>query len=165
MTHHRSLLAVISGGQTGVDRAALDVAIELGIPTGGWCPKGRLAEDGRISDRYPLKETATDEFGVRTELNVLHSDGTLLLTWGELTGGTLFTRYCAQRHRKPWFESDLQTPVSPDRFRQWLAAEGIRTLNIAGPRESHRPGLIYETANSLLHIYLGSDQAASSTSS
>jgi hypothetical protein len=156
MTHDPSLLTVISGGQTGVDRAALDVAIELGIPIGGWCPKGRLAEDGKISDRYPLKETATDEFSVRTELNVLHSDGTLLVTLGELSGGTLFTRYCAQHHRKPWFGSDLQTPVSPDCFHQWLVAEAIRTLNVAGPRESHRPGLIYETAKELLHIYLGS---------
>jgi predicted Rossmann-fold nucleotide-binding protein len=71
---------IISGGQTGVDRAALDVALELGIPCGGWCPKGRLAEDGSIDLRYPLKETNSSEYRERTEKNVEDSDGTLILT-------------------------------------------------------------------------------------
>jgi Circularly permutated YpsA SLOG family len=155
MTHHSLLLTVISGGQTGVDRAALDVAIELGIPCSGWCPKGRLAEDGQISARYPLTETATAEFSVRTELNVLHSDGTLILTWGEPSGGTLFTRQCAQHHRKPCFESDLQAPTEPAQFHHWLTAESIQILNIAGPRESHRSGQVYVTAKKVLYLYLG----------
>lgn len=76
-----------SGGQTGVDRAALNVAIRLGIPCGGWCPQGRLAEDGRIPLCYPLRETPTAEYAERTMWNVRDSDGTLILTWGEPAGG------------------------------------------------------------------------------
>ena len=82
---------IISGGQTGADRAALDVALELKIPCGGWCPKGRRAEDGRIDDRYPLKETPSTDYRVRTRLNVEESDGTLVITRGPLTGGTALT--------------------------------------------------------------------------
>lgn len=150
------LQRIVSGGQTGVDRAALDVALELGIPCGGWCPRGRLAEDGAIPPRYPMMETATDDFSVRTELNVLYSDGTLLLTFGEPAGGTLFTRHCARHHRKPWFESDLQAPQTTAQFHRWLSERGIRVLNVAGPRESLRPGFIYQAARQLLRGYLES---------
>ena len=79
---------IVSGGQTGVDRAALDAALELGIAHGGWCPRGRLAEDGPIADRYGLRETASSDYAVRTEQNVVDSDATLILHRGPLTGGT-----------------------------------------------------------------------------
>ena len=82
------LTRIVSGGQTGVDRAALDVALELSIPCGGWCPKGRKAEDGALPARYPLKETPSEEYAQRTTWNVRDSDGTLILTHGAPTGGT-----------------------------------------------------------------------------
>ena len=91
---------IISGGQTGVDRAALDVAVELEIPHGGWCPKGRLAEDGRIPDSYKLRETTSREYAVRTEQNVLDSDGTLILYRESISGGTELTLRLAEKHRR-----------------------------------------------------------------
>ncbi len=145
---------VISGGQTGVDRAALDVALELGISCGGWCPRARMAEDGPIPDRYPLMETATSDFAVRTELNVLHSEGTLIFSLGELSGGTLLTRQCAQHHAKPWLISHLDDPDRPDDIGRWLSARRIKVLNVAGPRESQRPGFVYKAARKLLQTYL-----------
>src|SRR5437868_610576 len=107
---------IISGGQTGVDRAALDVALELGIACGGWCPKGRLAEDGPIPERYPLKETNLPVYPQRTEWNVRDSDGTLVLTLGspakngELApegSGTALTIELARRQKKPCLVVDL----------------------------------------------------------
>src|SRR5438876_4889366 len=88
---------IVSGGQTGVDRAALDVALELGIPCGGWCPKGRRAEDGRIPLRYPLEETTLNIYPQRTEWNVRDSDGTLVLTTGRPEGGSALTNELARR--------------------------------------------------------------------
>ena len=133
---------IISSGQTGVDRAALDFAPERGIPCGGSCPKGRLAEDGSIPSRYPLVETASNRYAERTEKNVETSDGTLILYFGILKGGTLYTREYCEKVKKPFFEIDL-TRIEPDvkkRFAAWAKANEIRTLNIAGPRESQSPG-------------------------
>lgn len=127
---------IVSGGQTGVDRAALDVAKELGCEIGGWCPKGRLAEDGRIPDDYPLCETETADYAERTELNVRDSDGTLILTIGPPTGGTAYTITCAQRLRKPYCIIDLSQETAPDRTQRWLEEQRITVLNIAGPRLS-----------------------------
>jgi hypothetical protein len=141
---------IVSGGQTGVDRAALDAALELGIPCGGWCPRYRSAEDGRISQRYPLEETATSDPSIRTELNVLHSDGTLILTWGEPTGGTLLTLLCARHHRKPHLRVNLEAPQAIELIYQWLDSLNIQILNIAGPRESHHPGTIYAQSKKLI---------------
>src|SRR4030042_3461464 len=93
---------IISGGQTGVDRAALDVAFELDIPCGGWCPKGRKAEEGPIDTRYPLQETVSVRYPIRTERNVRESDGTLILTWGKPSGGTALTIKFAQKNKKPF---------------------------------------------------------------
>src|SRR5438445_1429872 len=97
---------VISGGQTGVDRAALDVALELGVPAGGWCPKGRKAEDGSLAPRYPLTETPSEEYWQRTEWNVRDSDGTLVLTRGAPTEGTAYTIEVAKKLGKPCLRSE-----------------------------------------------------------
>jgi hypothetical protein len=147
-------IKIVSGGQTGVDRAALDVALALGISCGGWCPRGRLAEDGRIPDRYPLKETATPDVAVRTEFNVANSDGTLILALGKPSGGTLFTIHCAQHHRRPWLESTLENPLQPEVVHRWLVESKIEVLNVAGPRESQKPGFVYNAAKRLIEAYL-----------
>jgi hypothetical protein len=132
---------IVSGGQTGVDRAALDAAIALGIPHGGWCPRGRLAEDGAIPSRYQLGETDSEDYPVRTERNVIDSDGTLILYRGRLWGGTELTRRLAVKHAKPLLLVDLDKPLTPKAFRQWLHAHAVRVLNVAGPRESTLPGI------------------------
>jgi len=136
---------LISGGQTGVDRAALDTAIELDIPYGGWCPAGRLAEDGIIPARYLLRETPADTYLQRTEWNVRDSDATLIISPGELEGGTAATRRFATQYNKPCMIIDPAQPPAADRFRQWLQQHSVQTLNIAGPRESKQPG-IYKQA-------------------
>src|SRR5947209_13063019 len=93
---------IVSGGQTGVDRAALDVALELGLPCGGWCPRGRRAEDGPLPARYPLTETSWEGYPQRTRWNVRDSDGTLILTRGQPDRGTALTIKLAQRLGKPY---------------------------------------------------------------
>ena len=135
------LLRIFSGGQTGVDRAALDVAIELGLEHGGWCPQGRRAEDGSIHPRYRLRETADKEYAGRTRLNVQDTDGTLILYMGELEGGTEFTAELAGQLRKPLLMVDLDHPVDAGTLKNWLGQHHIGTLNIAGPRESKQPGI------------------------
>jgi hypothetical protein len=133
--------SIISGGQTGVDRAALDVALELGLACGGWCPKGRKAEDGAIDARYPLKETPSEDCAQRTEWNVRDSDGTLILCRGPLIGGTAFTLACATKLRKPSLVVDLDASPDPEEVRFWLIDRKIHTLNVAGPRESISHGI------------------------
>ena len=98
---------IISGGQTGADRAALDVALKLGIPHGGWIPKGRIAEDGPLPEIYRLNEMPTDSYEARTEKNVQDSDGTLIIARGKLTGGTDYTRQMTLRHKKQLLGIDL----------------------------------------------------------
>jgi hypothetical protein len=149
-------MKIVSGGQTGVDRAALDVAREYGIPCGGWCPKGRKAEDGEIDRRYPLRETPSEDYAQRTEWNVRDSDGTLVLSWGEPSGGTSFTLECATRLGKPVLSFDLKEGWSEPAFRRWIEENGIATLNVAGPRESHAPGRIYTQATAALRQLLES---------
>src|SRR5262245_50786528 len=95
---------IVSGGQTGADRAALDVALELGLPCGGWCPRGRLAEDGPIASKYPLQETQSRDYPPRTKRNVQDSDGTLILTWGNPDRGTILTAKLAQELGKLYKE-------------------------------------------------------------
>ncbi|HZR80179.1 MAG TPA: putative molybdenum carrier protein [Candidatus Binatia bacterium] len=131
---------IVSGAQTGVDRAALDVAIELGIACGGWCPAGRRAEDGRIADRYPVSETPTARYDERTRWNVRDSDATLILAREPLTGGTLLTRTVADREGKPVLVVDPADLASCRRVADWLGANAVATLNVAGPRESTQPG-------------------------
>ena len=132
---------VISGGQTGADRAGLDVALEMGLMIGGWCPKGRKAEDGPIDEKYPLQETGSDEYRVRTELNVLDSDGTLIFTLGKPAGGTALTMAKAISWGKPYFLVNLDRDVDCQTAAAWLRDDAVRVLNIAGPRESECPGI------------------------
>jgi hypothetical protein len=133
---------IVSGGQTGADRGGLDAAIELGIEHGGWCPRGRRAEDGTIPARYRLTETDSDRYDVRTERNVVDSDGTSVFTRGAPTGGSALTVALARRHGCPLLCVDLDAEPNPaPRVRAWLAAEKIRVLNVAGTRESGCPGL------------------------
>jgi hypothetical protein len=130
-----------SGGQTGVDRAALDAAIEAGIPHTGWCPRGRRSEDGPIPSRYHLIETAEADYAVRTGLNVRDADGTLILTRGAPEGGTRLTLELARAMRKPVFLADPSEMHSVRDVRTWLRDNGIRELNVAGPRASKSPSI------------------------
>jgi predicted Rossmann-fold nucleotide-binding protein len=132
---------IVSGGQTGVDRAALDVALELGVPCGGWCPKGRLAEDGVINGHYPLLETDSPEYPVRTEMNVKDSDATLIITHGPATGGTARTLELAKKHKRPYLVVDFSKRKDPAIVKKWLEFNKVGTLNVAGPRESKTPGI------------------------
>lgn len=145
---------VISGGQTGVDRAALDVALRLDIPAGGWCPRGRLAEDGTIGPTYPMSETETSVYAERTRLNVHDSDGTLILAWGELAGGTAITRVFALQLGKPHLVVDLVRGPHVTDALAWMRAHGIRVLNVAGPRASTVPGIYTLAANYLETLFL-----------
>jgi hypothetical protein len=136
-----AVLKVVSGGQTGVDRAALDAARAAGLPCGGWCPRGRLAEDGPIEPGYPLIETPGADYAQRTEWNVRDSDGTLVLARGQAIGGTALTIALARRHGKPLLVVDLSRDPSPEEAARWIEDRGVRVLNVAGPRESQRPGI------------------------
>ncbi len=146
---------VVSGGQTGVDRAALDVALELGLRHGGWCPRHRRAEDGRIPARYQLKECESVEYWVRTERNVVDSDATLILYFGVLSGGSRFTFRMARKHARRCQCVDLGARKVPavGPLQVWLREEGVQTLNVAGPRASVSPG-IYEAAAGYLRSLL-----------
>lgn len=143
---------IVSGGQTGVDRAALDVALEQGIACGGWCPRGRRAEDGLIDPRYPLDETPWDGYPQRTEWNVRDSDGTLVLVLGEPDRGTALTVRLARKRKKPCLVVDLGGPVDVAAVRAWAEANGVRVLNVAGPRESSSPGIHARAAELLRRL-------------
>ena len=146
---------IISGGQTGVDRAALDAALKLGISCGGWCPKGRKAEDGPIETRYPLQETSSAKYSVRTEKNVRDSDATLVLTRpGQASAGTALTIKLAQRQKKPYLVIDLLGKSDLETVRNWIEANHIRVLNVAGPRESEARGIHDKAFEFLKELFL-----------
>ncbi len=140
---------IVSGGQTGVDRAALDSAIAQNIPHGGWCPKGRKAEDGIISSHYQLTETPTVEYEERTKLNVRDSDGTLILVKVPPIGGTLLTIEEAMKINKPLLVFDISKEKNIKIIVDWIKKHDIKILNIAGPRESQTNG-IYDCSKNLL---------------
>jgi len=144
---------IISAGQTGVDRAALDVALDMGIKCGGWCPAGRGADDGVIPDRYPLIETENIDHTVRTEFNVKGSDGTLILNYGELNGGTAYAVEMAKHMSRPVMVVDVTTPLDATEVLDWIEANNIKTLHVGGPREASRPG-IYDQAHTLISYIL-----------
>ena len=142
----------MSGGQTGVDRAALIVAKELGLSCRGWCPKGRRAEDGPIDPAFILQETPSENYAQRTEWNVRDSDGTLIFTEGRPSGGTACTIRMAQALHKPWLLLDLLQPPDPSRAREWIRQPGIHILNVAGPRKSTHPGIFNRAAAFLRQV-------------
>ena len=125
----KTIAKIISGGQTGADRAGLDAALARNLPHGGWCPRGRLAEDGRIASRYQLRQTESPAYAVRTERNVLDSDVTLVFTFGPPQGGSAATVGFAARHHRPWLHLDLTG--RPDRgivekIRAWLQSQPLQ---------------------------------------
>jgi len=148
---------IISGGQTGADRAAFDFALENGIEIGGFVPKGRRAEDGKISEDYPnLIETATPNYAERTELNVQNSHATLIVSHGKLTRGSRLTKKFAQLRQKPFLhidflESNLEEAAL--KTRKWLDSISCRRLNIAGPRASTDPQIYEKTKRFLAELF------------
>ena len=164
------VLAVVRcGGQSGVDRGVLDAVLayseRTGIVAAGWCPRGRMAEDGVIDARYPLNETPDADPAQRTEWNVRDADATLILHRGELAGGTALTQQVATRLDKPLFLIDLRLdrggPVVAAELSAWLQREAVRVLNVAGPRESECPGIAAqarELMQSLLTTLVGKNR-------
>ena len=143
---------IVSGGQTGADRGALDFAIDHGYTHGGWAPSGRQAEDGLVPLKYQLAVLTDGGYRQRTRRNVEDSDGTLIINIGAMEGGTLATQIFAERMAKPYLVVQLDDGGVTDVAVQvlaWLRHHGIETLNIAGPRESKRPG-IYRLTGELL---------------
>jgi hypothetical protein len=146
-------LTIVSGGQTGVDRAALDWAIAHGFEMRGWCPAGRRAEDGPIDPRYPLRETPSRGYAQRTRWNVRDSDGTLILNRDALEGGTGLTLRLVERAARPYMVIQLEqaNARTARSVADWLRRCAIAALNVAGPRESGRPG-IYGEASQFLEL-------------
>ena len=139
---------VISGGQTGADRAGLDFAIANNIPHGGWVPKGRKTEDGKLPECYQLQEMPTGEYRKRTEQNILDSDGTLIVSHGQLSGGSALTRELAKKNNKFWIHIDMQEvtlETAAARLVSWIEKNRIGTLNVAGPRASKDPKIYAAT--------------------
>lgn len=156
------LQKIVSGGQTGVDRAGLDAAIEHGLPIGGWCPRGRRAEDGRVPSCYPLTETPARSYAVRTRWNVRDSDGTLIVAMDEISAGTQLTVTCARRVGRPLQivklrpdSAQMRLTLENSRTEQiesvveWIHRHRIRVLNIAGPRGSSHE-LVYAESRSFV---------------
>jgi hypothetical protein len=148
---------IVSGGQTGVDRGALDAAIALGIEHGGWCPRGRLAEDGVVPSRYHLRELDSADYAERTARNVQDSDATLILYEGRMSGGTLLTMNVAKRYGRVYLVKKLTSQQHEfakliDDVVDWLRQHQPRSLNIAGPRESNRPGIEQRSAACILAV-------------
>ena len=154
---------IVSGGQSGVDRAALDAALEAGFPTGGWCPAGRRAEDGPIHDRYPLREL-DGGYLARTERNVIDSDATLIVHFGPLSGGTLRTFEFCRKHRKPCLLVDgaeLTPEQAASKVLEFIRQHPVATLNVAGPRASGN-ARAYPFAHALLEKVLLQDGVTNS---
>ena len=147
---------IISGGQTGADIAGLDAAIKLGIPYGGWIPKGRLTEDGPLSEKYLLQEMTTASYPKRTAQNVIDSDGTVIFTYGALTGGSLLTRKKALQHGKPVLHFDLSKTTAADVVQElvgFIEQNDIEVLNVAGSRGSKDPA-IYDKVFEIMVVSL-----------
>ena len=147
---------IVSGGQTGADRAALDFAIKHNIPHGGWVPKYRAAEDGKVPDVYELQEMPTQSYSRRTEQNVIDSDGTVIICHGRLRGGSAFAAKMAKKHGRSWLYLDmakLAVDKAGGRLRKWVNGNSIGVLNVAGPRQSSDPA-IYDVTMKVLEAAL-----------
>ncbi len=152
-----SITKIISGGQTGADRAALDWAIKDGIPHGGSIPKGRRTEDGPLPDKYNLQEMPTASYPQRTEQNILDSDGTLIISHGPLKGGSALTRKLALRHGKPCIHINLNQfsqEEAASGILEWMKENEIKILNVAGPRASEDLRIYKETIDLLTSLHL-----------
>jgi hypothetical protein len=155
----RLLSKIVSGGQSGADRAALDVAIELDIDHGGWVPRGRWAEDGPLAPRYQMQEAGSTQPSQRTEWNVRDTDATLIFSHGTPTGGTALTASFAQQHQKPALSIDLTASdeaQAASTIVAWLRRVRPKVLNVAGPRASNDP-LIYDAVSRVLRRVLASE--------
>ncbi len=155
-----SLAKIVSGGQAGVDRGALDGALAAGFPAGGWCPEGREAEDGPIPSHYPLIELPNAGYRERTRKNVVDSDGTLVIYFGELSGGTAATVKHCEQLQKPVVVVNGDTLNAADAAGQaaaFIAAHSIAVLNVAGPRESKHAGA-RDFSRSVVSILIASRQ-------
>jgi len=150
------LKKIISGGQTGADQAALDVAIKLGVPHGGWIPKGRVTEIGVLDNKYKLQELETTNYNKRTEQNIIDSDGTLILSHGRLTGGSDYTRDMAILHHRPWLHIDLEKIgafQAAEKIKSWITENDIEVLNVAGPRASKDPAIYDATVDIIETVF------------
>ena len=137
-----TLSKIMSGGQTGVDRGALDAALNQGFPCGGWCPAGRMAEDGPIDLKYPLEELSGAGYKARTIQNIIDADATVVIYFGQLEGGTQLTVLQCMRRHKPYKLVDAEVVAAPSAARlviEFIAAHNVGTLNVAGPRQSKSP--------------------------
>lgn len=147
---------IVSGGQTGADRAALDFAIEYGYDHGGWIPKGRLTESGPLDCHYQMCETQSSSYAYRTKKNVLDSDGTLIFFYDPLIGGSQLTYQSALNSQKPVCLWDLKDKNKPhDSVRKWIDDHKISVLNIAGPRASSQPKIYHAVYQSLIKLLNG----------
>ncbi len=151
-----STLKIISGGQTGADRAALDAAIANNVGHGGYCPKGRLAEDGKIPSKYSLIETDSSDYAIRTRKNVTTADATLIIYHEQRDAGTELTLDTAREQSKPVLQVDIAAPIDVAVIKHWLLKENVKVLNVAGPRLSQCPQIyayVYEIIDRLIKGY------------
>ncbi len=150
---------IISGGQTGADQAALDVAIKLDIPHGGWITKGRKTEKGTLPEKYQLQEMPTGSYAKQTEQNVSDSDGTLIISHGKFTSASVSTQELAEKHGRPLLQIDLKMTAAFEAARtinSWIIRHGINVLNVTGPQASKDPKIYQATLNILeAVIYMG----------
>ena len=154
----RKIIKIVSGGQTGADRGGLDAAIVLGIPHGGWCPKGRCAEDGRIPDIYNQQELYSRFYAHRTEQNVIDSDATVIFTYGPPKGGSQRTAQFAEKHERPYICIDMNSDnlTASEKVVEWLNSLPTSqiVLNVAGSRGSRNPGLQRRVCDIIKNVVL-----------